>query len=403
MKDKPEMVTLSKDDLVKLMDEVSTKAAKTAVEEKMKEIQPTLSLAEKFGKKAGVAGKTDDELAKLSKKQKSAEFIKAVYHKDTAGIAALTSQKALTESVGSGGGFLVPEEFGTEVFRLVQDFGLIPKLARTFPMQSDTMNVPRMASTVSVTWPGEAVAGTPSYPVFERVVLIAKTLVGITPMSNELLADASVDVVDFLLEIFAEAIAGEIDNQGLAGVGTPWTGILNTTGVNTYQPANGGGFSTFTGASTPDNARQLISKVIPWALQGAAFIMHRTVWALFQTAKTSGSGEYFISAATPALSNPNAAQNFPLAMAGTLWGYPVYLSDKMPTTTAVSTSYVIFGNLRNFYLGKRADLSVSISQDATVGSDNLFAANMSAVRVVTRMAGSVGLPGAFALLKTAAS
>lgn len=398
-----EKVTMTKDDLIKLMDEVATRAATTVVAEKMKEIiAPALTRFEKFAPK-GISTKSDEELSKLSKKQKSAEFIKAVYKKDNAGIAALSSQKALTEGIGSGGGFLVPEEFGTEVFRLVQDFGLIAKLGRIFPMNTDTLNVPRMASTVSVYWPGEAVAGTPSYPVFERVQLIAKTLVGITPMSNELLADANVDIVDFLLEIFAEAIAGEIDNQGFAGVGTPWTGILNATGTNVYQPANSTSQSTFTGAATPDNARQMISKVIPWALQGAAFIMHRTVWALFQTVKTSGSGEYFISAATPALTNPNAAQGFPLAMAGTMWGYPVYLSDKMPTSTAVSTNFVIFGSLRHFYVGQRQELSVAISQDATVGTDNLFAANMSAVRVIVRMAGSVGLPGAFALLKTAAS
>ena len=395
-------ITLEKEALVALMDEVASKAAEKAVEAKMKEVEPALARLNKFAPKGGVSAKSDEELAKLSKKQKSAEFIKAVYNKDTASITAL-SQKSLTEGVGSAGGFLVPEEFGTEVFRLVQDFGLIAKLGRIFPMNHDTLNVPRMASTVSVYWPGEAVAGTPSYPVFERVQLIAKSLVGITPMANELLADANVDIVDFLLEIFAEAIAGEIDNQGFAGTGSPWTGILNASGTNVYQPANGSGYSTFTGAATPDNARQLISKVIPWALQGAAFIMHRTVWALFQTVKTSGSGEYFISAATPALTNPNAAQGFPLAMAGTLWGYPVYLSDKMPSTTAVSTNFVIFGSLRHFYVGQRAELSVAISQDATVGTDNLFAANMSAVRVITRMAGSVGLPGAFSILKTAAS
>ena len=75
----------------------------------------------------------------------------------------------------------------------------------------------------------------------------------------------------------------------------------------------------------------------------------------------------------------------------------------MPSTTAVSTNFVIFGSLRHFYVGQRAELSVAISQDATVGTDNLFAANMSAVRVITRMAGSVGLPGAFSILKTAAS
>jgi HK97 family phage major capsid protein len=320
-----------------------------------------------------------------------------VYHKDGVSLAAF---KSLTEGTGSAGGFIVPEEFAAEVNRVVEDFGLVPKLARIYPMKYDTLNVPRLASSVSVYWPGEATAGTASQPVFEQVVLSAKTLVGITPMSNELLADANVNVVDLLVELFAEAIAGEMDKQGFAGTGSPFTGILKDTGVTFYSPTT---TSTFTLSATPDNCRGLISQVKPWSLQGAAFFMHRAVWLLIQTAKASTSGDYFISAYNPVVVGANTTQAFPMAMAGSLWGYPVYLSDKLPSVTAISTPFIIFGNLKHLYVGDRQEMAVAISQDATVGSDNLFAANMSAVRVVTRKAIAVGLPAAFAVLKTTAA
>lgn len=393
-----EKITLEKEELVKLMDEVSAKAATEAVAAKLKELgldKPASKFLSSY--KGSIVGKTEDEIAKMAVKEKMASFIKAVYHKDG---QALGQFKAMTEGTGSAGGFVVPEEFAAEVFRIVEDFGLVPKLARKFPMNSDTLNVPRLSSSVSVYWPGEATAGTAAQPTFEQVVLQAKTLIGLTPMSNELLADANVSVIDLLTQLFAEAIAGELDNQGLTGVGTPFTGILSDAGVTVFTPATGN--STFALCSTPDNARTLLSKIKPWALQGAAFIMHRTVWALFQTSKASTSGNYFLSTFNPVMSGV-AAQGFPLAMAGTMWGYPVYLSDKMPTTTAVSTKYVIFGNLGNMFMGNRQDLAVSISQDATIGSFNLFAANMSAVRVVTRVALAVGLPAAFAALATSAS
>lgn len=393
-----EKIEITKDELVKMLEETSAKSAVSAVEAKMKELgldQGVKSLAFK-----GSFGSMSEEQAqKLGAKEKMGSFIKAVFEKD---MASLTAFKALTEGTGSAGGFVVPEEFAAEVNRVVEDFGLVPKLARIFPMKSDTLNVPRLSATVTVSFPGEATSGTASQPTFEQVVLSAKSCVGITPMSNELLADANISVVDLLIELFAEAIAGRMDTEGLAGTGSPFTGILTDAGVTVVQPANGGGFSTFTGAATPDQARQLISNIKPWALQGACFIMHRTVWALMQTTKASTGGEYFTSAANPVLIN-TGAQGFPTAMAGTLWGYPVYLSDKMPTTTAVSTKFIIFGNLKNLYVGQRADMAVAISQDATVGSDNLFAANMSAVRVVSRWAVAVGLPSAFSVLKTAAS
>lgn len=387
---------MTKEDLVKMLDEVSAKAAEAAVEAKMKELGVS---GNKLAFKGSFGAMSDEEVSKMDSKTKMASFVKAVFNKD---MQSLSAFKALTEGTGSAGGFMVPEEFAAEVNRVVEDFGLVAKLARKFPMKSDTLNVPRLSATVSVTYPGEATAGTASQPTFENVVLSSKTLVGITPMSNELLADANISVVDLLVELFAEAIAGMMDQQGFAGTGSPFTGILSDTGVTIVTPANGTGASTFTGAATPDQARTLISNVKPWALQGAAFYMHRTVWALMQVTKASTGGEYFTSAANPILIN-TGAQGFPSAMAGTLWGYPVYLSDKMPTTTAVSTKFIIFGNLKHLYVGTRSEMGVAISQDATVGSDNLFAANMSAVRVVTRHAIAVGLPTAFAVLKTAAS
>lgn len=393
-----ENITLSKEDLVKLMEEVGAKSATEAVAAKLKELgldTPTRKFLPTY--KGSIVGKTDEQIAALDAKEKSASFIKAVYHKDS---SALAQFKAMTEGTGSAGGFVVPEEFAAEVFRVVEDFGLVPKLARKFPMGSDTLNIPRLSSSVAVYWAGETGSTTPSQAVFEQVVMQAKTLSGITPMSNELLADANVSVVDLLVSLFAEAIAGELDNQGFNGVGAPFTGILSDAGVTVYTPATGN--STFTLCSTPDNVRTLISKIKPWALQGAAFVMHRTVWALFQTAKASTSGNYFLSTFNPVMSGAQA-QGFPLAMAGTMWGYPVYLSDKMPTATAVSTKYVIFGNLGNLFMGTRADMSVDISKEATVGGFNLFQQNMSAVRVTTRLALAVGLPSAFACLATSAS
>jgi HK97 family phage major capsid protein len=388
-----ETVKMTKEDLTQML----TSIAETALEAKAKDLG-----FEKGATKVAMpfSGKSREEIASLDSKSKAVEFIKAVYAKD---LNTLASFKALNETSNPAGGFLVPEEWAAEVNRIVEDFGLIAKLGRRYPMKSDTLRVPRLASSVSVSYPGEGVAGTPSQPVFEQVVLSAKTLVGLTAMTNELLEDANVDVVNLLTELFAEAIAGETDAQGLVGNGAPFTGILNDTDVNEVDAESGE--TSFEDAATPDNFRNMISAVKPWALQGAAFIMHRTVWAAAQKKKASTGGDYFASAVNPVLTGATADQGFPTAQAGTMWGYPVYLSDKMPalTDTAVDTRFAIFGNLKHLYVGARKDMAVSISQDATVGSDNLFEQNMSAVRVVARHALAVGLPSAFAVLKSAAS
>jgi HK97 family phage major capsid protein len=161
------------------------------------------------------------------------------------------------------------------------------------------------------------------------------------------------------------------------------------------------GNNTFSSITLAD-LRDLIAQIKPWALQGAGYIMHRSVWSIVQKLRTGGtnSGDFFGAATNPVI--VGAPQGFPTATAGFLWGYPVYLSDKMPTTTAVSTKFVIFGNLKHIYMGDRAPLQVSISQEGVINSVSLFETNQSAVRVIARHAIAVGLPTAFAVLKTAA-
>lgn len=242
-----------------------------AVEKKFEDAVKAFETSRKF-----VGG---EDNSRVEGKKKTAEFLKALKGGDRAAL------KAMSEGTGSAGGFTVPEEFAAEINRVVEDFGLVRKLGRKLVMGSDTLNVPRLSSSVSVSYPGENTAGTASQPVIAQVQLLAKTIVGLTAMSNELLEDANVSIVDYLVELFAEAIAGEEDSQGLAGTGSPFTGILGDTGVTVVTATTGD--DTFTEAATPDYCRDLISGVKPWALQGAGFVMHRTIWGVIQKKKAS--------------------------------------------------------------------------------------------------------------------
>ena len=141
--------------------------------------------------------------------------------------------------------------------------------------------------------------------------------------------------------------------------------------------------------------------------------MHRSVWAALQ--ETLQNSQFVVSLAVPVIGPQNGGTNQGASagvggpagtVVGYIWGYPVVLSEKMPAddgSAHVSTKFAIFGNFKKFYLGNRKDMSMDISSEATVGSDNTFASNMSAVRLLERVAMVAGIPGAFAVLKTAAS
>ncbi len=334
------------------------------------------------------------EVEGLEGKEKVAKFIKALFARDGEAVKAIVG-KSMTEGTANDGGVLVPEEFRAEIARIAESFGLFRSLARVIPMRRDTLNLPKVTSSVSVSWPGEATAGTASQPVLGQVQLLSKTLVGITPISNELLEDADVDVVSLLSELFAEAIAGEEDNQGFSGSGSPFTGILNVAGTNLVTMA--GGHTSFDDISA-DYLRDLITKAKVTTLAGAGFYMHPEVWARVQ--KIKENNQHIASFANPLVTKdaPNGA-----GVVGYIWGKPVYLTEKITATDAVATKFVIFGNLKYAYLGDRKQVTMTVSEHATIGAANMFESNMSALRVTERVGIVIALPSAFSILKTAAA
>lgn len=337
------------------------------------------------------------ELSKLEGVEKMTKFFRAIRFGDAETANTLTAkEKAMSGGTDANGGYLVPDEFRTEVARIAENFGIIRQLSRVIPMKRDTLRLPKITATVAVYWPGEGVAGTASQPTLGQITLLAKTMVCLTPVTNELLEDADADTIALLVELFAEAIAGEEDNQGLTGSGSPFTGVLADAGVTVVTQATG---DTTFAKITADYMRDMISSVKPLVLQGAVFVMHRSVWATVQKLKGS-DGQYIATTANPVTTGDATAG---VGIVGYAWGFPVYLSEKMPSSTALSTKYVIFGNFKYLYFGDRKQMTVAMSEQATVGGTNLFEANMSALRITERIGLTLALPTAFVALKTSAS
>ncbi len=71
--------------------------------------------------------------------------------------------------------------------------------------------------------------------------------------------------------------------------------------------------------------------------------------------------------------------------------------------SAVSTKFIAFGNYNHIWFGDRQQMTMEVSNAATVGGASTFERFQSAVRVTERIAIAVGLPDGFAVLRTAAS
>jgi len=342
------------------------------------EITPLLEAERKTVPTAGDA--TDKKIEAM---EKMAQIIQAMAAKD------YVTVKALTEGTDSEGGYLVPEEFRAEVIRLAGEYGIARRYCRVVPMTRDVMKFPTVESGVTASWVDEGGTIGTSQPTFGQVTLTARKLAAITVMTNELLADANVDVVRLLQQLFAEALAQAEDDalfNGSAGGNIP--GILNNANVTTVTMSAG---NTSFADVTADDLADMIDQIPTNAARNARFYLHRNILTYLRKLKDN-NGQYIWQ--PPASGQP-----------GTIWGYPYELSEVMPDNSddGAGKPFIVFGDLRYVLFGDRQQVSIKISTEGTVGNVKLFETDQQAIRFIERIDIQLAVPSALVVLKTATS
>ncbi|MBP7804695.1 MAG: phage major capsid protein, partial [Candidatus Pacebacteria bacterium] len=91
--------------------------------------------------------------------------------------------------------------------------------------------------------------------------------------------------------------------------------------------------------------------------------------------------------------------------AGEMAGFPVYTSRHMPgiAASAVSTKFIIFGNMKALAFGDKGEMTVSQHESGTFGGKEIALADQRALVLKKRVALTVALGAAFVVVKTAAS
>lgn len=355
---------------------------------------------------------------KVSSAVKQLRKDRALYGKDISGLDDETKtafakdiknivrgeKTALLSNNDQTGGYLVPEEVHAGIMRIVGTVGLVARDARKFTMSTDTLDIPRYtADELEGGYLGEDEAGTETDISFGDARLITKTWYTIFRVGNTLLADANVDVADWLLGLIAEGIANRIDKEGFVGgtfTGSGFVGLLGDSDVTTYTlPSGSTDFEDF----DVDDASDVIGSVKTGALTDGAFYFHRTVWAKIRTSK-DGSGNYLFNQSPASLAMYKKENG--INPVGEILGYPVYTTDHLPANsdTATGTKFGVFGSLSmGLMYGDRGPVEIAKSDSATIGGSNVFAKNQTAIRGIHRHALAVGLPASVVAIKTANS
>ncbi|MFA5583307.1 MAG: phage major capsid protein [Bacteriovoracaceae bacterium] len=273
--------------------------------------------------------------------------------------------KALSEGTAADGGYLFPDEFRAEVIRDMAEQQRLRNEVTVIPMRRDILKVPSLESRPLVTWTEENATKSTTTAHFGEVTLTVKKMAAILYASDELIDDsAEVDVVNFIIGLFSEAIGEEEDRVIAQGNGT-----TEPTGLTTAQTAGTIAGRAVAGNLDYDDLIDLMYDLPSKYHANAKFYSHRANVRELRKLKDT-NGRYLwqepVSAGQPS----------------TLAGYPVVEVNSLPEAT------IFFGDLKKAYwLGDRQRMTVKISQD----TETAFTKDQTAIRVVSRIAGNVVL------------
>lgn len=333
----------------------------------------------------------EDNKKDVKADDKTREFMKALFAGDTARAKALTDSSSGAAPDNAQAGLTIPTELRNEVLRIAEkQYGLARRdmLYLPFSGPGNSRNIPALGTSVSVFWTGEGAKNKSTQPKFSLVAQTLKKLTAIVPMTEEILEDSAINLTQLLGALFAEAIAKEEDIQFFAGVGTPWTGILNNGSVNVVYQGTAGVANL-----TADDLLDLQDAVPTGAQDGAKYYMHRTVLSVVRKLKGT-DGQYIYQ-------NPGQGQP------ATLWNKPVEISDAFPSVSEVAegSPYILYGNLKQAAIfGDKQQIRAKLLDQATVTDTddattiNLAEQDMVALRIVERVGYVLALPQAVAVL-----
>jgi HK97 family phage major capsid protein len=245
--------------------------------------------------------------------------------------------KTLTVASDAAGGYLAPDEIGSELIKLLRVFSPIRQYARVVSIGGDVIKYPRRASSTSATWVSEIAARTSSEMSFEQVAITPFELATYTDLSNQLLEDNAYNLEGELLADFAESFGKAEGAAFVGGTGTGQPkGLLSASGITEVKTGVAAAFPT---TNPADVLIGMFHKLPGVHAQNAVWMMNRTTLGALRTWK-DGQGRYLVI-------DPIAD-----GAATTLLGRPIVEVVDMPDIAA-NAYPIVFGDLQGYRIVDR--------------------------------------------------
>lgn len=281
------------------------------------------------------------------------QFLRGQYGEER---RALTDANT-TDGVGTEGGtagqqgVTIPENVYGEIIELLGENAPVFEMARKFPSVTGNLKVAREGDQDDEGFIGETFDATKLKPMLKAVTLKQKRVAAALQLTNQLVNDSAVNIVDYSTRRLARSTAKAIERGILIGAKSSedaddtFRPIIGNTDVLTHNVAA-------INDLTVEEILDIYGTLNPGYLAGAAWIVSRAVFNKMLKLK-DGDGTYLVFR-TIVEGRPGY----------TLLGCPVYVSDVLKDN---ATSQVVFGNINEGYgmLIKKDMNLVAVTADTT--------------------------------------
>jgi HK97 family phage major capsid protein len=256
---------------------------------------------------------------------------------------------SLTPTSGSG---VVPYDFYAQVFQILQNTNPLFQTSTIINTAGgNTLQVPQVTAYSSNAQFAAGSAISESNPTLSNVNLGAWKFGSLVSLSNEIIADAGVNLLDLVARIGGTQIAYDAGAALTTGTGTTQpTGIVTAAGSGVTGTAT-------SGAPTYENLVDLAYSVAGDQRSRYGFMASTTALAAIRKIK-DGAGNYVF---TPSISVDG--RDF-------LLGTPIYENASMAAVAATAASKsIVYGKLDDFIVRQAGGIQVATSTDYAFNQD----------------------------------
>lgn len=277
---------------------------------------------------------------------------------------------ALAAGEGTAGGFLVPDEYSSEIIELLRNRAIVRGTAgiRMLPLNG-TLLVPKHTASAAGGYIGENQNIAKSEPRFGQHQMIERKLACLVPISNDLIRNSSPQVDAVVRDDLVASLSITEDSAFLYGTGTGNSPKGLRYWANSTTPAD------TVGSTTADKVENDV-RVALNALTGANVQLQRPVWYMAPRSKNYLA---FVRDANGNLLFPEVREN------GSLLGYPIRESNQIPTNLGGGTATdLFFAEATDMVLAEATGIIIDASTEAAYHDGSAVQASFSLDQTVIR-------------------